>query len=1675
MGNLLGTGVDNVQFQLSSNNASFSTITFTSQRFLTTFLPNGNYTLRGFYNGAYDPELNNTNVRIVWQEALNSDIPVGGLRIKKLTDYDENTNVVGLKNYHYTQEGSTNSSASIGIIPYYGEYTLLQGTSCFSSGVLLSGESTYPLMTTQGVSVSYNRVEITYGANGENGKEVHTFTPVASLPSNYDVPSVPGFMLDWKEGLPLTNRNFSAGNTSLKSDSTHYSLDTPTDVNFTNQYKQTTGVRLSLIPVGADTPNIYFINAYKTPTDYFYPNFMEEKVYHTNGTDVVKIPTWMQHNDKNFSLSITKTINSLGDTLKTEMKYPHDFSTDPIYAGMLLKNQSGMVIESSEYVRKVGNSSYDFLMKKRTNYNQFNSSFFAPSTIETQYAGGLLTQEASFQYTNDALISSVTERNGITSTFTWFGTGDVGKRDLLKTMVKGSGFSIAQTSTFDYKPLVGLSSVIAPTTYGMTYTYDAFSRLSSLQDAQSYQLKRLFYHYRGQNTPTGLTLALPKTSNYVATFTARNAQIALDSVTNNSTVSIAYMDGLGKSTQQVLFKGSPDKSKDVLLGTTVFDNQSRPKLSYLPTPSDVNTGVPNTNFQSLAKAFYDNDNNPYSETIYEESPLNRPLQTFGAGQAWRTGNKFVAYDYLTAGRGFLGFKIGSTGVSSDTLTGNTLVNSQVTSERGAKTIELKDRLGRVVYKLQQLDINTFNYAITNFIYDDLNRLSYCLPPEINKQFGTNTEQIRSFTESDAIFKEGMYAYHYDNARSRVVEKHIPGAGWTRYCYDKRDNLILENDDADSTRYWKMTKYDALNRPIIKGLIQNIGASSRQTVQATIEGYAGQSYETLGTGGLYGYTNTSFPRAYTPVDSNIKIVMYYDDYSQIDTTGGYGFKSAYAFHAQANAKGMLTGTLIRNLETSAWYKFVNYYDYKGRVIESFAQNHLGGIDRMDYQYRFNNEVLKMRITHQKTGVADIVELYEYEYDHIGRKTAFRHTKDGIAQNVAKYQYDLIGRMKTKILRPAGTAVVSSLTGNWTNSSTWQGGYLPTITDKVTINTGHTVTIPSGQTVTAGTLLDKGILKNFGTLQMGNVNPNAVLSDLQSVDYKWHIRGFRGINLDANNNPVLSNGDLFSFKLSYEEGSSGYFDGNITSQKWLSATDNLIRTYDYSYDGSSRVLGASFSGGKPNENYSLENMSYDGNGNIKSLWRKGMSQTNTFNYIDKLSYTYPNNSNKLTSVSDAINGNLNTGDFRDGNTSGNDYDYLADGSLKKDLNKGISSIEYNYLKLPKKITFTNTKWVEYKYDASGKKLKKVTSDGTMTDYTSNLIYENNVLYQLSHDEGRISNGIYEYNITDHLGNLRVAFKDSSGIAKITQAQDYEPFGVENWTSKYVNVGKLNLHKYNEKETQIETGYIDLGNRILDPTIGKMLSVDRYSEKYYGLSNFQFAGNNPIRNVDINGDSLTVADNILTDKTLSQAFNAFANTNVGYSFLKQYAKKGQSFGNIKFDSDGLFHQKKINLNITANVESGDMADGTTSHTSDSQIKYFKPEFINIDVNINLDGSRDYYKNKDAFGIAEALFHETFIHADLFTSDYLDDKKFNFSNLPNNEYINSAYKTHKQHAAVSQGFSDYGNRTPFKFGGENVLRGLQDVSQSLHKNYSKGFILKTMWDFSGGLRLDDSGKIIR
>ncbi len=514
---------------------------------------------------------------------------------------------------------------------------------------------------------------------------------------------------------------------------------------------------------------------------------------------------------------------------------------------------------------------------------------------------------------------------------------------------------------------------------------------------------------------------------------------------------------------------------------------------------------------------------------------------------------------------------------------------------------------------------------------------------------------------------------------------------------------------------------------------------------------------------------------------------------------------------------------------------------------------------DHQYRFNGELLKTRITK-----GSVIKTFSYDYDHIGRKVKFKHGKNGTEKTVSTYLYDGVGRLKTKLYAPVYQSG-SKQSGPWTDPNTWSSNSVPTQNDFATINNGHTVTIPYSTTVSAGGLIfQNGVLQNLGTLKLGNfgsglgnlqknLNNNAgeVSGYLHASFNQYHIRGgLKGINLDANNN--LTN-NLFSYKLFYEDDGT-LFGGNIKKQSWKSNIDGKERDYVFSYDGASRLKSAIYNSTQVGESYSLNSVDYDKNGNITALSRNGATNAtySSFGNVDNMTYTYQSNSNKLSKIQDATNGNTDLGDFRDGINLDDDYEYWLDGSLKRDKNKNILSITYNHLKLPETITFDNGRTITTEYDAGGAKLKKIDSNGETTDYEEDEIYINNVLYQTSHDEGRMNaSDEYEYNITDHLGNLRVSFRDSLGIAVPVQSIFYDPWGL---SMKGMQITRLptNFNKYQflNRETQFETGLVDLNNRQYDPNRGQFTSVDPLSELSRQYSPTVYGNNNPVMMIDPDG---------------------------------------------------------------------------------------------------------------------------------------------------------------------------------------------------------------------------------
>lgn len=176
----------------------------------------------------------------------------------------------------------------------------------------------------------------------------------------------------------------------------------------------------------------------------------------------------------------------------------------------------------------------------------------------------------------------------------------------------------------------------------------------------------------------------------------------------------------------------------------------------------------------------------------------------------------------------------------------------------------------------------------------------------------------------------------------------------------------------------------------------------------------------------------------------------------------------------------------------------------------------------------------------------------------------------------------------------------------------------------------------------------------------------------VNYAYNIRNWL----------KEANSDRFCQNLLYENtGAYPCFNGNISRMQWQTSKDNVLRVYDFAYDGLNRLEESTYAEGagmSQNKNRYSENiLSYSPNGSIERLQRYGKKNNGTIGLIDDLMYSY--NGNQIKAISDKAGSLLYDGsfDFKDGANADVEYFYDANGALVKDLNKGISNIEYDIL--------------------------------------------------------------------------------------------------------------------------------------------------------------------------------------------------------------------------------------------------------------------------------------------------------------------------------------------------------------------------------------------------------------
>ena len=340
-----------------------------------------------------------------------------------------------------------------------------------------------------------------------------------------------------------------------------------------------------------------------------------------------------------------------------------------------------------------------------------------------------------------------------------------------------------------------------------------------------------------------------------------------------------------------------------------------------------------------------------------------------------------------------------------------------------------------------------------------------------------------------------------------------------------------------------------------------------------------------------------------------------------------------------------------------------------------------------------------------------------------------------------------------------------------------------------------------------------------------------------------------------------GTCFTQNLYYNTGvGTAKYNGSISSMTWKSGNESTVRGYKFTYDGLDRVLNATYgetASISTNANRFSETVTgYDKNGNIKSLQRYGQTGASAYGLIDNLTFTL--NGNQLSRVDDAVMASAYGGgfEFKDGVKQVGEYTYDANGNLTKDLNKGITDIQYNCLNLPSAVTFSDGSTITYVYAADGTKLRTVHKIGgatTTTDYCGNVVYENGAQKLLITEEGYItlSDNKYYYYLKDHQGNNRVVINQSGAVE---ETNHYYLFG-----GVFASSTSTQPYKYNSKEYDTKKGlnWYDYGARHYDAVLGRFMTVDPLAEKYYSESLYTYCYSNPINCIDPNGkDGIYIA---------------------------------------------------------------------------------------------------------------------------------------------------------------------------------------------------------------------------
>ena len=464
--------------------------------------------------------------------------PVGGVRVSKTLDYDNNGNVE-IKKYFYGTLNKPDISSGIlsTINPNYQSNIDLFRKTVTGPGGGTNDHITYTmfsnvktsLFSLDGYSIMYPSVIESFGENFEKGGILHLFY------ANQDETPIP-ICEDLIRGVAFSN-SFLTGNKyasyNFKKNGNNFITVSSEEYNYTHNELFDKSVdnyiaRLKIIQNTGFYLSFYGVNKYQLRSQFHYLSSKKNTIYDKNGQNPVKTETeYFYNNPLHYQLS--KTLITEPD-LRIEEKsfqYAHEKgNTKLINANMI-----GIPLETTVVKKQNSTDVGKVISKLETKYDE-PTHLFPTSVLSQNLQTNVMSTELTYdQYDSSGNLLQYTTKDGIVTSIIWGynGTQPIAKIvGLAYNFVSGLATDIitasnndasnpstenalistlesfrnlqqlkeTQISTYTYDPLIGVTSITPPSGIREIYKYDSANRLENIKDINGKLLKEFKYNYK---------------------------------------------------------------------------------------------------------------------------------------------------------------------------------------------------------------------------------------------------------------------------------------------------------------------------------------------------------------------------------------------------------------------------------------------------------------------------------------------------------------------------------------------------------------------------------------------------------------------------------------------------------------------------------------------------------------------------------------------------------------------------------------------------------------------------------------------------------------------------------------------------------------------------------------------------------------------------------------------------------------------------------------------------------------------------------------------------------------------------------------------------------------------------------------------------------------------------